>query len=273
MKRPVKRPVKRPKDAVGEALPVPLARDSRVAMYRQLSEQLRDAIARGVYKPGEKIPAELELMRRYGVSRITARQAVDALAREGLVHKKQGKGTFVAVPTVHHDLLELRGIYDELVDQGHDPQTSVLSFARTAAPPRIAERLGSAQRKLVCWQRLFELRGRPFAVGTAYLDSGRTRITRVQVGQHPTYSILEQLMGERIGRADVSIRYERAGAEHARILQLSRGAALMAFERVSYNLAGVPLEHSLYHARAEAYEFSLTVRGKLSITRSLKAQR
>jgi GntR family transcriptional regulator len=115
------------------------------------------------------------------------------------------------------------------------------------------------------------LRGKPFAVGSMYLDAGRARLTREQVDRNPTYSILEKLLHERIGRADVSIRYERASGELARALGLPKGAPLMVFERVSYSVAGVPLEHSLYYARAEAYEFSLTVRGKLPITRSLKA--
>ena len=188
-------------------------------MYRQLAEQVRAAMARGVYKPGERIPAELQLIGRYGVSRITARQAVDALAREGLVIRKQGKGTFVAVPIVHHDLLELRGIYDELVAQGHDPQTKLLEFGQTTPPSPIAGRLGTAQRKLLRWQRLYELRGKPFAVVTVDLDSGPERITREQVDRNPTYSILENILGERIGRADVSIRYDRATVAFARILQ------------------------------------------------------
>src|SRR5947207_10257391 len=80
----------------------PLARDSHVAMYRQLAQQLRESIERGDYQTGGKIPTEPQLSARFGVSRITARQAVDALAREGLVIRQQSKGTFVAVPLVRH---------------------------------------------------------------------------------------------------------------------------------------------------------------------------
>ena len=252
---------------------IPLSRDSHVAMYRQLADRLRDAIAQGVYKPGEKIPAELQLMQRFEVSRITVRQAVNALVTEGLVIRQQGKGSFVAVPVVHHDLHELRGIFDELVAQGHAPRTVLLGFEHLVPAPAIALRLASGTRKLVCYQRLYELRGRPFAVTTIYLDPGTARVSREQVRRHPTYSLLENVLGVRIGKADVTIRYERAGAEHARLLQLPRGAPLMVFERVSYDDKGVPREYSHYRARAEAYEFSLTVSGKLPITRSLKAQR
>ncbi len=240
-------------------------------MYRQLATQLRQAIARGDYKPGQRIPTEPQLTRRYGVSRITARQAVETLSREGLVIRQQGKGSYVAGPVVHHDLLDLRGIYDELVSQGHDPQTRLLDCRRAVPPPPVAARLGTGARRLLHWKRLYALRGVPFALSCVHLDTGRSRIDREQVDRHPTYSILEKLLHERIGRADVSIRYERADAGLARRLKLPKGAPLMVFERVSYNAAGVPREHSLYYARAEAYAFSLTVRGKLPITRGLKA--
>ena len=148
------RPAERRAGAPDGRQTLPLARDSHVAMYRQIASQLRDAIAGGVYKPGEKIPAEPLLTRRFGVSRITVRQAIDALSREGLVIRKQGKGTFVTVPTVHYDLLELRGIYDGLVAEGHNPQTLLLAFAQTSPPSRIAQRLACGHRKLLYWRRL-----------------------------------------------------------------------------------------------------------------------
>jgi GntR family transcriptional regulator len=249
----------------------PLARDSHVAMYRQIASRLRQAIARGEYKIGSRIPTEPEIGIRYRVSRITARQAVDALAREGLVTRKQGKGTFVTGPLVHHDLLDLRGIYDGLVAQGLNPRTRLLGFGRSVPPQRIATRLGTSRRKLFHWRRLFLLGDDPLAVAEAYVNTGRARLSREKVDQHPTYSILEEQLHQHIARADVSIRYTQASPEFARHLKIATGAALIAFERVSYNADSVPLEHSLYYARAEAYEFSLTVRGKVPFTRYLKA--
>ncbi|MEO8202805.1 MAG: GntR family transcriptional regulator [Betaproteobacteria bacterium] len=253
-----------------EARVVPLSRDSPVAMHRQLAQRLRDAIARGVYKDGARIPTEPHLTRRYGVSRITARQAVDALAREGLVVRQQGKGTFVSGPVVHHDLLELRGVYDQLVAHGLNPQTSLLEWGDGVPPAPVARRLGSGRRKLQRWDRLYRLGGKPFALSRVHLNGGAARVAREQVEANPTYSILEKLLRLRIGRAEVSIRYVRAPADIATALRLRAGAPLMVLERVSYGATGLALEHSRYYARAESYEFSLTVRGKLSITRSLK---
>ena len=251
----------------------PLSRDSRVAMHRQLSQQLRDSILRGDYKADGRLPTEPELMRRFNVRPITARQAVEALVREGLVVRQPGKGTFVADPVAHHDLLDLRGMYDSLVAQGIQPQTRLVDFRRQVPPAAVAAKLGKAGRRYFHWRRLFEVNGRPFALGVAHVETGRVSLTREQVAKHPTYSVLEQVLGQKIARADVSIRYRPAPAELAKLLKVKAGAPLMELERVSYSAQGAPLEHSFFYARAEAYSFSLTVRGKLPITRSLTRTR
>jgi GntR family transcriptional regulator len=248
----------------------PLSRNSHIAMHRQLAQRLRAAIADGIYKPGERIPTEPELIQRYGVSRITARQAVDHLVREGRVIRKQGKGTFVAEPVVRHDLLDLRGIYEELVAQGLDPGTEIVEFTETLPPPHVAQRLQSGSRPLVAWKRLYRLRGMPFALSCVYLSPGSARVTRVQVAKHPTYSILESVLGFHIAHADISIAYQRATPELRKLLKLPAGAPVMVLERVSYSTDGMPREHTMYYAKAESYVFSIKVRGKLPITESFR---
>ena len=247
-----------------------IERDSHVAMHRQIAQRLREAIMRGEYGADGRIPPEAELMQHFEVSRITARQAVDALEREGLVVRKQGKGTYVAAPIVHHDLLELRGIYDALLAQGLEPHMQLLEFSRAAPPPDVAARLGRPRGKLVHWRRLFVVKAQRIAVGTVYIAVGGARITEEAAREGSTYSILESLLGERVERADLAIRYASADAELARELGVRKGAPLMMLERVSYNAKGSPLEHTRYWARAGSYEFSLTVRGKLPITHSLR---
>lgn len=248
-----------------------LRRDSHVAMHRQIAEALRAAIASGAVKPGERIPTEPELIARYRVSRITARQAVEHLAREGLVIRKQGKGTFVARQVVRHELLELRGIYDELVAQGIDPNTEIIEFAEVVPPPRVAERLRTGARKLVFWKRLYRLKGEPFAVAWVHLAPCAVKVTRELAVRRSAYYILEQLEKLRIERADIAIRDQRPSPAVCKVLGLALGAPVMALERVSYSADGTPREHTLYFARADACEFSFTVRGKLPIMRSLRA--
>lgn len=249
-----------------------LRRDSAVAMHRQLAQQLRSAIAAGTYKPGDRLPGEPELAERHGVSRITARQAVMHLVRERLVVRRQGKGTFVAEPPVHHDLLDLHGIYDELVARGVNPSTELLAFDERVAPQGVNERLRSGARRVIHWKRLYLRRDAPFAVSWVYL-APHLRPTREQVAQHSTYQLFENLLAVRVSHADLSVRARPATPELRKVLKLRAGAALIALERVSYDADAVPLEYTLYWADAESYEFVLRLRGKVPITSSIQGIR
>ena len=249
-----------------------LRRDSVVAMHRQLAQQLRGAIARGAYKPGDRLPGEPELAQRHGVSRITARQAMLQLARERLVVRRQGKGSFVAEPPVHHDLLDPHGIYDELVAKGVNPATELLEYAERAAPPGVAERLGSGARKLVHWKRLYLRRGQPFAVSWVYLAPA-LRPAREQVAGLSTYQLFDSVLDVKVSRAELSVRARAPDAALRRLLRLRPGVPLIALERVSYGAGNEPLEHTLYWANAEHYEFVLRLRGEVPITSSMKGIR
>jgi GntR family transcriptional regulator len=249
---------------------VPLSRSSHVAMHRQLAQRLRESIAGGEYPATARIPTELELTARYGVSRITARQAVAQLVREGVVVRRQGKGTFVAGPVAHHDLLDLRGIYDKLVAQGLNPRTSLIDFREVTPPPEVGDRLRTGKRKLLYSRRFYMVESKPFAVSMVHLAPTDRRITREEMAANQTYAILENILGLRVARADITIRYSPATAELQELLQLPKGAPVMVLERVSYCADGVPREHTLHYAPAETYMFSLTVRGRLPITPSLR---
>ena len=248
-----------------------LRRDSHVAMHRQLAQQLREAIGAGKYRPGDQLPTEPELAARHGVSRITARQAVMQLVRDALVVRRQGKGSFVAEPPVHHDLVDLRGIYDELVARGVNPTTELLDYGELTAPPNVAERLRCGARKVLHWQRLYLRRGQPFAVSWAYLSPAVPKMPRELVAAHTTYHLFESFMQLKISHADLSVRARAASPELRKLLRLQARTPLIALERVSYLANGTPAEFTLYCANAENYEFALRVRGKVPITSSLQA--
>jgi GntR family transcriptional regulator len=252
---------------------VRLRRDSPIAMHRQLAEQLRRAIRQGAYKQGERIPTESELAKRYEVSRITARQAVMQLVRDGLVVRRQGKGTFVSAANVNHDLASLRGIYAGLVAQGVNPTTQILEFGETRPPARVAERLRSGELALPSWKRLYLRDGAPFAVAWVYLAPSLPRIEREVVARQPSYEIFEQIMGLKIDHADISIRAQASTAELRRLLHLPPSTPTIALERVSFLGDGTPIEYTLYCAHADAYEFSFKVRDKVHISSVLTERR
>jgi len=250
---------------------VKLRRDSHVALHRQLAQQLRQAIAAGDYKPGDRLPAEPALAESRRVSRITARQAVMQLVRDGLVVRRQGKGSFVAAAPVQHDLVDLRGIYDELVAGGVNPNAELLDYAEVVPPANVAERLRSGARKVLHYQRLYLRGGEPFAVSWAYLAPQLPKLAREIVAAHTTYHLFEKFMRLGISHADLAVRARAPSAELRKLLRLRAGSPVIALERVSYLADGSPAEFTLYCANAENYEFALKLRGKVPITPALQA--
>ena len=231
---------------------------------------MRQAIAGGGYRPGERLPTEPQLAARHAVSRLTARQAVTQLVREGLVVRRQGRG-FVAEPPVHHDLVDLRGIYDELVARGVNPTIELLDYAELVPPANVAERLHSGTRQVLHYKRLYLRRGEPFAVGWAWLSPSIPKVSRELVAAHTTYQLFDSVLHLKIRHADLSVRALAASPELRKLLRLRAHAPVIALERVSYLADGKPAEFTLYCANAENYAFALRIRGKIPITSTMRA--
>lgn len=246
-----------------------LDRDSPIALHRQLAQQLRDAIAAGTYLQGDRIPTEPALMTRYGVSRITARQAVIQLVSEGLLVRRQGKGTYVTAPPVRHALVDLRGFYDELVARGVNPEIELLAFSTRVPAPDVAARLRSGNQALVSWQRLYRRQGEPFAVAWVYLAPSPVKVTRELAASRTSYQILETHLQRPVDHAEISIRAQASTAEMRKLLRMPPSTPIIALQRVSYTADGTPVEYALYCAHADAYEYAFKVNSKVDVTDAL----
>lgn len=245
-------------------------RDSSVSLYVQIADRLAREIAEGRHKPFERLPSEQSLMERYGVSRVTVRQAIGLLARQGLVEPKQGKGTFVAGPVVRHELADLRGFYDELVRSGNPPKTRLLKFEPREADAQTEVLLGAGPGEAMFLKRLYLLETHPFALARAWLPPIAKAISWQQAETNPLYSILENLLGQRVTRADVSIIARETDAEEARLLELPPRSPVLVMQRASYSPEGKGLEYSQFTVRPENYRFCLSVHGPLAITRQIQ---
>ena len=118
-------------------------------LYQWLTDNLRDDIAGGVYKPGDALPTEHELMRRYNLSITTVRRSVHDLAREGLIYRKAGKGTFVKRSRLEEHLLRLTSFAEELKSRGIEPSFRLVGASEVPAPPDAAHALGLPPRDTI----------------------------------------------------------------------------------------------------------------------------
>jgi GntR family transcriptional regulator len=119
-----------------------LERGHAQPLYRQVRSALRDDIRRSRVKTGEALPSESQLCARFKVSRITVRQALHELQREGLVISRQGKGTYVRGGPIEHELGEFHTLTEVLARYGYPRDVELLHFGDTRPPAAVAEELG-----------------------------------------------------------------------------------------------------------------------------------
>jgi len=245
--------------------------DGPEALYVQLAEDLARRIQSGEYGPRRRLPGEFELVDRYGLSRVTVRQAMSVLERRGLVIRRRGVGTFVASPKVHQDLAEpLRGFYDGLIAKGLKPDFSLIDFRKVTPNAQIAAKLGTDSAMFIV--RLYTLDSSPFAVTNIHLHPIATEVSREEVSTTPIYRILERL-GRKIARADLTIRAQAAGHVPGRLLEIAAGDPVLILDRTSFDENDAALENTLCYLRSDAYEFGISVGGKIPLSQSIRTSR
>jgi len=145
-------------------------KNSPTPLYSQLRDIFYLKIKKGEWKVGEKIPSENELCAQFNVSKITVRQAIGILTREGFLRKEQGKGTFVAEPKIEQGPLRLTSFTDEMLSRGLNPSSVVIEKCVIKAPPEIAEALELGEEdKVILLKRLRLANGEPMGIQSAYI--------------------------------------------------------------------------------------------------------
>lgn len=215
-------------------------------LYLQIRDLLIQSLDNGEWKPGEAIPNELVLAARYRVSHGTVRKAIDAIAAENLLVRRQGKGTFVATHTEEKSSL-FRFLRIRRVDGVDEyPDSSLIDIRRAKASAEVARLLllrpGEA---VVILRRVLEYSGEPVVLDEitlpAALFKGLTR-ARYDAYAGSTYSFFETQFGVRMVRADERIKAIAADSVSAQILHVAVASPLLAVERVAYTYGDRPVE-------------------------------
>jgi GntR family transcriptional regulator len=240
-----------------------IVQDSQISLYKQLYTILRRGIARGDWKPGDRMPSEAELIEAYGVSRITVRQAFDMLVQEGLVYRRRGSGTFVAVPTIQHGLNRIISFTEDMQRRGLHPETKVLAAALQPATQEIADRLDLMPgAELAVLERLRLADHEPMSLEISHLVHQLCPgILDGDYSETPLHEALHDRYDIRLARAHQSIRAVAADRGLAGRLRVPAGAPLFFIERVTYQQTGIPVEYlQLYH-RGDRYVLYNELRG------------
>ncbi len=235
-------------------------RASPVPLHIQLKQALKDQILAGAWKPGDLVPGEPHLCRQFQVSRTTVRQALAALAYEGLVTRQRGRGTFVAPPKLTERAVErLSGFYEDMAILGHPPVSRVLKQEVVPASEQVAARLNlRAGARVVEIERLRLVEGEPVVLTTTFLPHKLCPgLDTLDLTRRSLYEYLETDCGLALAWGRRTIEAVAADARQARLLRIRRGAPLALIESVSYLDDGRPIEYHLATHRGDRSRFEV----------------
>lgn len=230
-------------------------RQSKVPYYQQLYEILRGKIDQGMWRPGDMIAPESELIESYQVSRSTVRQVLDMLVQEGLIYRQRGRGSFVAHPTLEQTMLRIVSFTEDMRQRGFDPGTSVLTSQLISAPQEIAVKLEiNLGEELAHVKRLRLADGEPMSIEESYLVHRYCRgVLEHNYAEQPLREILESDYGIRLVHAKQTIRAILATKDQAKLLDVPEKSALLFIERVTYSQDAIPVEFLRIYYRSDRY--------------------
>ena len=232
-------------------------------LYQQIKLLITRSLQEGEWKPGEAIPAETDLAARYRVSQGTVRKAIDELATDNLLVRRQGKGTFVAT---HHEARAHFRFLRLMPDEGvpHYPESKIIEVKRMRAPADVARLLDLKSGDAIIYiKRVQAFDGLPTIVEELWLPGmtfkGLTAERLVEY-KGPMYGLFESEFGTRMIRAEEKIRAVCADAGAAELLQIEAGTPLLCAERVSYTYGdkAVELRRGLYSTARHHYQNDLS---------------
>jgi len=231
--------------------------DTYQPQYRQIEQSLRERIAS--LMPGERLPSDADLCAEFGVSRMTARNAMERLAADGLITREPGRGSFVAERPAHRRANRLMTFTQEMRRAGRTPSSRVLTRVIRPSSAAEAANLGiPAQQPVVHLRRLRLADSEPIALETTVLII--TCADAVMTADLAQGSLHETLGGAGIvlSRGTGTIASAAAGAEEARLLGIRTGDPLLVERRVICDVHGRRIESTESVYPADRYALDVT---------------
>ena len=232
--------------------------------YQLLADELRQSIEGGEYKPGDRLPSESELCTRHGVSRGTVVRAIEQLVFDGVVHRRQGAGSFVARPSLHRRAGKLLSFSESAAVEGLRSTQSLLSIEQ-ATDEQVAEfQCGGPA---IYLRRLRSVDGLPCAVHRSMIPVRIARNVDALNGSNPgMLNSADFSLYEALGEAGYTVREARervttrlAGAEECELLNIPPPAPVMVVFRRSFDGSGRLVEavEAVYHGEYYTYDMRL----------------
>ncbi|WP_020496647.1 GntR family transcriptional regulator [Sciscionella marina] len=236
--------------------------DGPVPKWHQIAELLRSCITAGEFAPGDALPSETLLTRQFGISRTTARSALNELEHDQLVSRRSGQGTIVLPPKVEQPLNLLASFSDDMRARGLTPGYRLSEVSVASAPAEVAKELGlSEDEQVVHIDRVLLADGEPIASSASWLSP---RVVATDNAPAPEtldasslYQWIERETGTRISSGEEYIEGAVADPKLARRLAVPKGAPILIARRRCVSASGEPVESAVITYRADRYRFRI----------------
>ncbi|MGD0362840.1 MAG: GntR family transcriptional regulator [Bryobacteraceae bacterium] len=221
--------------------------------YKRIQSALQSRIEAGELQPGDAVPSERELARMHDVSLMTARHALAEMEREGLVDRRRGSGTFVALPKIHFN--RLASFTEQMASRGLPARSRILCAAVVEGEPEAAARLAlPANSRLVKVERLRQSGEQAFALESCYLPADEfPGLAALPLDRRSLFATLEREYGIELAYADEEVDATAAGANVAKLLGIHAGAPVLRIRQVIYSTQGKASLYVVGFYRSERY--------------------
>jgi len=223
----------------------PVDLHSRVPRYLQVKAGLMRWIQRDGFAEGHRLPSEQALMAQFGVSKMTVRQAVAELVKEGFLRRDHGRGTFVTRPRALRRFWTVLSFTEEMRSRGLEVENRLLGVRRVVPrqPIRRALRLRSAERVLQI-RRLRLVHGQPIAYNVSHVPLERCPgLQRLDLEADSLYLVMQRQYGFRFTRCERSYRAGTPAPSEARLLGIAPGAPVLIVEGTAFVDDDVPVDY------------------------------
>ncbi|MBV8116232.1 MAG: GntR family transcriptional regulator [Silvibacterium sp.] len=226
-------------------------------LYAKVEETIATEIAQGDYRPGDQLPPEDELLRRFQVSRITVRRAIQNLVGRGLLEIRRGLGTFVLEPRIEAELTRLTGFVEDMHAAGRKATARVVSQRVVIASARVAERLHLTKgTRVTRIERVRLADGVPISFDETYLPLPLGKqIVRKDLRLHPIFTLLEEEYGVPLVEAEYKLEAVIATDAIADALQVRVGSPIFQIERTSMTIGSQPVDYEVLSYRGDLVHF------------------
>ncbi len=230
-------------------------------LYSQVQEMLVERLIDGTWPPGLHLPSEQQLAAELGVSQGTVRKALDAMAADNLLVRRQGRGTFVSEPEDGRMLFQF---FKLVSDDGRRnlPDSSVFAMKRRAADRDELDILALPAKARV-WQidRTRELDGRTVIIERIVLPAARfANLNQVDPIPNNVYALYSQRYGLTIARAEEKLKAVSATAADAKYLDCPPGTPLMEISRVGFGLDGTAVELRISRCLTDGFHYTVSLK-------------